>query len=55
MITRLLILGALLVVAACEKEKGVGFTGVGSSTSRDAQAAYALVFSGLTAAGQVSE
>lgn len=46
----LLIAGAVL--AACEKEKGVGFTGIGPA-SQAAHSAYALDFVGLSEAAPV--
>lgn len=45
----LLIAGAML--AACEKEKGVGFTGIGPA-SQAAHSAYALDFVGLAGPAQ---
>lgn len=47
MITRLtLMLAAGLALAACEQEKGAGFTGIGPTT-QSAYSAYALDFKGL--------
>lgn len=43
-----LVMAAGLALAACEKEKGVGFTGIGQVSSQSLQPGYALDFDGLT-------
>lgn len=37
-----------LCLAACEKEKGAGFTGIGPAASQSSQSGYALDFRGLS-------
>lgn len=45
---RILMIGACaLFLAACEKEKGVGFTGIGPSASKASSPHYGLDFPGL--------
>ncbi|GHF32805.1 hypothetical protein [Seohaeicola zhoushanensis] len=42
-----LLLVAGMTLAACQGEKGVGFTGIGKVSSRALQPGYALGFDGL--------
>ncbi len=44
----LLLIALGLSLAACEKEKGAGFTGIGPSASMSLVPAYGLDFPGLT-------
>ncbi|MHA6262813.1 hypothetical protein ACXYMO_06395 [Arenibacterium sp. CAU 1754] len=43
-----------LCLAACEKEKGVGFTGIGQESTQSSHSGYALDFKGLAPAAPTS-
>lgn len=49
----ILMAAAVLALAACEKQKGVGFTGIGNKASQDLYTGYTLDFQGLSPADPV--